>query len=90
MLHELFITHCTNGTSITNPFTFKQSSYLTTFSCPFGRCRYIGLLFRVAPADDMFHREIDEPFNGISNVFGIADDILIAGLMNWADTMMQH
>ena len=24
MLHELFITHCTNGTSIMNPFTFKQ------------------------------------------------------------------
>ena len=22
MLHELFITHCTNGTSIMNPFTF--------------------------------------------------------------------
>ena len=24
MLHELFITHCTNGTSIMNPFTSNQ------------------------------------------------------------------
>ena len=26
MLHELFITHCTNGTSIMNPFTFIKDS----------------------------------------------------------------
>ena len=27
MLHELFITHCTNGTLIENPFTFIKDSY---------------------------------------------------------------
>ena len=27
MLHELFITHFTNGTSIMNPFTFIKDSY---------------------------------------------------------------
>ena len=27
MLHELFITHCTNGTSIMNPFTFIKDSH---------------------------------------------------------------
>ena len=27
MLHELFITHCTNGTLIMNPFTFIKDSY---------------------------------------------------------------
>ena len=26
MLNELFITHCTNGTSIMNPFTFIKDS----------------------------------------------------------------
>ena len=26
MLHELFITHCTNGTLIMNPFTFIKDS----------------------------------------------------------------
>ena len=28
MLHELFITHCTNGTWIINPFTFRQFLYM--------------------------------------------------------------
>ena len=27
MLHELFITHCTNGTSTLKPFTFIKDSY---------------------------------------------------------------
>ena len=27
MLHELFITHCTNGTSIMDPFTLIKDSY---------------------------------------------------------------
>ena len=27
MLQELFITHCTNGTLIMNPFTFIKDSY---------------------------------------------------------------
>ena len=27
MLHELFITHFTNGISIMNPFTFVKDSY---------------------------------------------------------------
>ena len=30
-------------------------------------------------AGDMFQKKIDELFNGMPNVFGIADDILIAG-----------
>ena len=27
MLHELFVSHCTNGTSIMNPFMFIKDSY---------------------------------------------------------------
>ena len=27
MLHELFVTHCTNGMSIMNPFTVIKDSY---------------------------------------------------------------
>ena len=50
-----------------------------TFSCTFGRYHYIRLLFGVAPAGDMFPKKTDELFNDISNVFGILDDILIAG-----------
>ena len=56
-----------------------QSSYLTTFTCPFGRYRYKHLPFGEALADDMFQCKIDEIFNDIPNVFGIADDILVIG-----------
>ena len=40
---------------------------------------YITLPFGTAPAGNMFNKTIDESFNDIANVFGIADDILIAG-----------
>ena len=59
----------------------KQSSYFATFSCLFGRYTYIQLPFGEASAGDMFQRKIDELFQGFSNVFCIADDILIAGLI---------
>ena len=57
----------------------KQSSYLSTFSCPFGRYQYKQLPFRAACAGDMFQWKIDEIFNDMLNVFGIADDILVIG-----------
>ena len=56
-----------------------QSSYLTTFSCPFGKYRYKCLPFGAVLAGDMFQRKINEIFNDIPNVFGIADDILVIG-----------
>ena len=55
----------------------KQLSYLTTFSCPFGRYRYKHLPFRAVPVGDMFHCKIDEIFNDMPNVFAIVDDILV-------------
>ena len=33
----------------------------------------------MVPVGDMFQRKMDELFQGQSNVFGIADNILIAG-----------
>ena len=57
----------------------KQSSYLTTFACPFGRYRYKHLPFRAAPAGDMFQCKFDDIFNDMPNVFGIADNILVIG-----------
>ena len=35
--------------------------------------------FRAVPAGDMFQKKIVELFSGMQNVFGFADDILIAG-----------
>ena len=57
----------------------EQSSSLTTFSCPFCRYRYMQLLFGVAPANDMSQRKIYKLSQGLSNGFGIADNIFIAG-----------
>ena len=56
-----------------------QSSYLTTFACLFGRYRHKQLPFGAALAGDMFQCKIDEIFNDMPNVFGIADDILVIG-----------
>ena len=57
----------------------NKSSYLTTFACQFGRYRYKQLLFGAVPAGDLFQQKVDEIFNDMPNVFGIADDILVAG-----------
>ena len=56
-----------------------EKSYLITVSCPFGKYQYIRLPFGAAPAGNMFQKKIDELFNDIPNVFGIADDNLIEG-----------
>ena len=56
-----------------------QSSYLTMFACLFGRYHYKHLPFGAALVGNMFQRKINEIFNDISNVFGIADDILLIG-----------
>ena len=55
----------------------ERLSYLTTFSCQFGRCIYKRLLFGAAPTGDMFQRKIDETFKNSPNGFGIADVILV-------------
>ena len=63
----------------------KQSSCLTTFSCPFGRYWYRQLPFGALLAGDMFQLKRDGIFNDMPNVFGIADDILEMG-----QTMMRQ
>ena len=56
-----------------------KSSYLTTFTCPFGRYWYKCLPFRPAPVGNTFQCKIDKIFNDMPNVFGIADDNLVTG-----------
>ena len=57
----------------------EKSSNFMMFVCQFGRYSYIRLPFGAAPAGDMFQRKIDEIFKDMPNVFGIVDDILVAG-----------
>ena len=56
----------------------ERFSYLTTFSCPFDRNQYKRLPLRADPERYMFQKKIDKLFSDMPNVFGIADDILIA------------
>ena len=57
----------------------EKSSYLTTFAYQFGMYRYAKLPFSTALAGNKFQHKIDEIFRELTNVFGIADDILIEG-----------
>ena len=57
----------------------EKSSYLTTYSCPFGQYRYKQLPFRAVPVGNMFQCKIDKIFSDVPNVFGIMDDILVIG-----------
>ena len=68
------------GSSGNHNFKFDEnSSFLTIFSCPFGRHRYVGISIRAAPAGDMLQKKIDTLLSGITNPFGFADAILIVG-----------
>ena len=57
-----------------------KSSYLITFSCPFGRYLYIRLPFEAELVGDRFQKKRNELFNDIPNKFDISDDIPIVGL----------
>ena len=56
-----------------------NSSLLCTFNTPFGRYRFKRLPFGVRVSQDVFQRKLDEAFQGIPNVTGIADDIIVSG-----------
>ena len=54
-----------------------KSSYLISFSCPFGRYWYKCLPFGAVLASDMFQHKFDEIFNDMPNIFGITENILV-------------
>ena len=54
---------------------YEQSSYLTTFSCPFGGTDIYYCCFGIALASDIFQRKIDETVQGLPVVFGTADAV---------------
>ena len=57
----------------------EESSFLTTFNTPFGRYRFTRLPFGINVSGDAFQRKLDEVYNPLPNVIGIADDIIIWG-----------
>ena len=67
------------SSSYHNLWLDMQSSYLTAFTCLFGRYCYKHLPFGAVPVGNMFQRKFDEIFNDIPNIFGTADNILVIG-----------
>ena len=47
----------------------KKSSYLTTFTCQFGRYRYTQWPFSTAFPGDMFQHQIEDILNELTKVF---------------------
>ena len=56
-----------------------ESSLLTTFNTHRGRFRLVCLPFRLACAQDIFQRMMDQILDRCEGVIGIADDIIIHG-----------
>ena len=57
----------------------KESSFLTTFNTPWGKCRWLRLPFGLRVAGDVFQERIDRVLRSVPNSVGIVDDILCHG-----------
>ena len=57
----------------------EESSMLCTFNTPFGRYKFNRLPFGVRVSQDVFQKKLDHAYEGIPNVTGIADDIIVSG-----------
>ena len=56
-----------------------ESRQLTAFNTPFGRYMFNRLPFGLMMSQDVFQPRLDAAYQGIANVTGIADDIIVAG-----------
>ncbi|CAI5660683.1 unnamed protein product [Oreochromis niloticus] len=57
----------------------ESSSYLTTFSTPFGRYRWLRMPMGISPALEVFQRKLTQALDGLAGIYIIADDVLITG-----------
>ena len=55
-----------------------QSSYLTTFSTPWGRMRFRRMPFGILSASEVMQKRNEEAFGDIPGVHVIADDLIVA------------
>ena len=56
-----------------------DSSYLTTFSTPWGKYRWLRMPFGISVAPEEFQRRMDDALGGLEGIKPIHDDILIYG-----------
>lgn len=57
----------------------EESSFLTTFSSPFGRYRWLRMPMGISPAPEIFQRKLTLALEGLPGIYIIADDVLITG-----------
>ena len=57
-----------------------ESSFLTTFSTPWGRYRWTRMPFGISPAPEEFQKRLDTALGVLEGVVPIFDDILIFGV----------
>ena len=57
----------------------EESSYLTTFSTPYGKYRYLRLPFGLKVSQDVFQYKVDETYSSCEGTIGISDDITCHG-----------
>ena len=57
----------------------EESSYLTTFNTPFGRCRFCRLPFGIVSSQDEFQRKMDEIFEDLPGTTPLVDDVIVHG-----------
>ncbi|KAL6455331.1 hypothetical protein MHYP_G00362250 [Metynnis hypsauchen] len=57
----------------------EESSYLTTFSTPFGRFRWLRMPMGISPAPEIFQRKLMQALEGLPGIYVNADDVLITG-----------
>uniref|UniRef100_A0A8C7YWC8 Gypsy retrotransposon integrase-like protein 1 n=1 Tax=Oryzias sinensis TaxID=183150 RepID=A0A8C7YWC8_9TELE len=57
----------------------EESSYLTTFSTPFGRYRWLRMPMGISTAPEIFQRKLTQALENLPGLYIIADDILITG-----------
>lgn len=61
------------------------SSYLCTFSTPFGRYRFLRVPYGITSAPELFQRVVAEMLEDIPNAENFFDDIIV-----WGSTVEQH
>ncbi|XP_023818302.1 uncharacterized protein LOC101156138 isoform X1 [Oryzias latipes] len=67
----------------------EESSYLTTFSTPFGRYRWLRMPMGISPAPEVFQRKLTQALDGLPGLYIIADDVLITGQGESQETAIQ-
>jgi transposase InsO family protein len=63
----------------------EESSYMCTFSTPYGRYRYLRLPFGISPAPEVFHRIVADVIQDMPGVMHFVDDVLV-----WGETKEEH